>query len=83
MVQHLAFSVSHHKAVSSGLSRGTNEFLDKSKQNQPEWGGRSQASFATKGQGGFTNVKLTWLGLLSKYVDQEEVEVKKTKNMFI
>ena len=38
MVQHLAFSVCHHKAVSSSLSRGTNEFLDKSKQNQPECG---------------------------------------------
>ena len=37
MVQHLAFSVSHHKAESLSLSRGTNEFLDKSKQNQPEW----------------------------------------------
>ena len=36
MVQHLAFSVSHHKAVSSSLTQGTYEFLDKSKQNQPE-----------------------------------------------
>ena len=51
MVQHLAFSVCHHKAVSSSLSRGTNEFLDKSKQNQPEC-----VVIATHCRGGTTNL---------------------------
>ena len=42
--------------------------------------GCSQATFAPKGQGGFTNINFTFLDLLSKYVNQQEVEDKKEKD---